>query len=492
MNTIFKIISGLFLFGILVSCQGPWDYWPEKKEVYKGVYVFGHVIADYPVENVCFQRVLNLDENRSDNFSYYDSAQVNIQGRFSGKDTTIKLIANPSKPACFNGPLDMIPERGENYELDTYLWWDSSGVSVKSHYQAVAKIPARFSIQKVVAKKTLKSSFEEVPEGSIRTYWDYPYDLGIYYAVTDYSADVRGLATYIRYENKTGGESVNNTFNHMLSAFLESDDYIMNYDYADSVYFVDFTENFNLGGINLLDSIGLMNVLFPIGSIEIHAYATDQAYVDYQYTILDGLEDPRVIQVSNVIGGNGYFSGFAADTFRFEMNVKNETDFRSYLEKFVKDCRDTSWSTYSCRYYLDEICADSSYVMKECSVPAIKNALQQAKAWDALLPKEMPEETKKSFYDEGLMRYCIETNFQSFDGNDCEPYRTACITDESKNACKEALWLWCADSDWPILSASPCGSALVSRYRLEKLNSSVLQKVISEWCAISSDPQCKY
>ncbi len=492
----------LACFALLFSaCQGPWDYFPEKREVYKGVYIFGHIIADQPVKNVCLQRVLELDESRSDNFNYYDSASVKISGNFSGKDTVITLSAQNTKPACFDGTPDMIPSRGNQYTLKTDLWWDSAGTSVKSHYEAEASIPSVFSIRKLIAKKASKMPFEEVPEGAVRTYWNFPFDMGAYYFLPQYGADVRGVVTYMQYENRSGGESINNTINRTLSSFMDDGDYILVFTYRDSVQRVDFTENTSVGGNNMMDSIPIMNIMLPMGKLEFYFYATDQAYVDYQNTILRGLDDPRIIPVSNVRGGNGFFAGMAPDTFRFEMKIEDQKDYRSYIESFVKDCRETDcpncpetpWSSHECRIHLDVICADSSYAMKDCGVSAIKNALLQEQNWDAFFPDTTPDSVKHSFYHEGLQKYCIEKNFQSFHGNySCEPFYSACIEDEAPNACKESLWEWCGDNDWDIQTYPQCGSAIVSRYRLEKLKSEAIRKFVRGWCETTPEPQCKY
>ncbi|MDR1759630.1 MAG: hypothetical protein LBR60_03780 [Fibrobacter sp.] len=493
------VILACFAF-VFTACQGPWDYFPEKKTVYKGVYIFGHIIADQPVKNVCLQRVLELDESRSDNFSYYDSASMKISGNFSGKDTVITLSAQNTKPACFDGAQDMIPARGNQYTLNADLWWDSAGTSVKSHYEAEASIPSEFSIQKLVAQKALKMPYENVPEGSLRTYWNFPFDMGAYYFIPHYSADVRGVVTYMQYENRTGGESIKNSINQMLSSFMDGDDYILVFTYRDSVQLLDFTENTSIGGINMMDSIPIMNIMLPMGKLEFYFYATDQAYVDYQTTILRGLDDPRIIPLSNVKGGNGFFTGMAPDTFRLEMKIEDPKDYRSYAERFVKDCRETDcpdcpktpWSSHECRTHIDAICADSSYTMKDCGVPAVKNALLEGKNWDALLPDTLSDSVKTSFYHEGLQKYCVQNNFQNSDSNSCEPFYTACIEDEALNACKESLWEWCGDNDWDMQKNPQCGSAIVSRYRLEKLKSDAIRKFVGMWCETASEPQCKY
>ena len=53
-------------FVLLVACDfhGPWEYYPEEREVYTGIYTYGYVMAR---ENpyVCFSKVYQLDEASS-------------------------------------------------------------------------------------------------------------------------------------------------------------------------------------------------------------------------------------------------------------------------------------------------------------------------------------------------------------------------------------------------------------------------------------------
>ena len=92
---------------LLVACDfhGPWEYYPEEREVYTGIYTYGYVLAGGET-NVCFSKVYELDEASSQNFAFYDSAYVTVSGLFydrwkrEKKDTTIRLYSDRSN--CFD------------------------------------------------------------------------------------------------------------------------------------------------------------------------------------------------------------------------------------------------------------------------------------------------------------------------------------------------------------------------------------------------------
>ena len=95
-------------------------------------------------------------------------------------------------------------------------------------------------------------------------------------------------------------------------------------------------------------------------------------------------------------------------------------------------------------------------------------------------------------YLDGEKRYCIANNFPTADSYCAQNYAD-CQKSEEKNTCKDVLWNYCADENWNLTSKPQCGTALVSRYRLQKLNSSILRNAVTGWCAANkNDPQCGY
>ncbi len=64
------------------------------------------------------------------------------------------------------------------------------------------------------------------------------------------------------------------------------------------------------------------------------------------------------------------------------------------------------------------------------------------------------------------------------------------MEDPEQNYCKEYLWLWCADRGWDLDEYEQCKSALVSRYYLQELKSSVLKREVENVCyGLGAEPK---
>ena len=76
--------------GLLI--QGPWSYSVESDpDVFIGVTSYAYVIADRPLTDVCFERMLSLNEVVSNNRAFYKTASVTVQGEFEGVESTVVL-----------------------------------------------------------------------------------------------------------------------------------------------------------------------------------------------------------------------------------------------------------------------------------------------------------------------------------------------------------------------------------------------------------------
>lgn len=140
-----KLLTLLALF--LMAClQGPWDYNPDVTPAYRGVTVNAYVIADNPVDNVCFEKILPLDETYTAAFSWFESADVTITGEGGAGERTIQLAQDPNRVGCFVGPDDFLPQAGKVYQLEASITWDSSGVSTTTRMTSETYIPAFFSV----------------------------------------------------------------------------------------------------------------------------------------------------------------------------------------------------------------------------------------------------------------------------------------------------------------------------------------------------------
>ena len=79
MNITFKrrIMKTLILSVFLIAgcLQGPWEYDNEEKPTYRGVHVNAYVIANQAVDNVCFEKINELDEFYTGAFPFYQEAR---------------------------------------------------------------------------------------------------------------------------------------------------------------------------------------------------------------------------------------------------------------------------------------------------------------------------------------------------------------------------------------------------------------------------------
>lgn len=132
---------------VLAACiQGPWDYYPRNPPIYRGVTVYGYAVADRPLERVCFERLLDLEEEATQAFAFYDSADVRVQGVFAGVERELSLTAVVDTPNCFQGDAAALIERGRNYAMTATLVWDSAGTKVTNVIRGTARVPTRFEI----------------------------------------------------------------------------------------------------------------------------------------------------------------------------------------------------------------------------------------------------------------------------------------------------------------------------------------------------------
>lgn len=155
MNTTSSLLShrtaGLAALALAACIQGPWDYYPENPPPFRGVFATAYVLADRPIKDVCFERVLDIAEEHTLAFAWYDSADVRISGPFSGTSRTVKLAISDSTPNCFTGDTAFRAERGAEYSLQARFVWDSAGRRAVSNVTGTARVPKEFSIHRTAA-----------------------------------------------------------------------------------------------------------------------------------------------------------------------------------------------------------------------------------------------------------------------------------------------------------------------------------------------------
>lgn len=142
------LVGGLAALTLAGCLQGPWDYTPSNPPVFKGIWSQTYIVADKPITDACFGRLLELDEKNTPAFAFYDSAEVSIAGRFSTGSQTLLLRPKPLSPNCFVGDTASKPLKGETYQLQARFVWDSAGTETVSRLTSVATIADSFAIKR--------------------------------------------------------------------------------------------------------------------------------------------------------------------------------------------------------------------------------------------------------------------------------------------------------------------------------------------------------
>ena len=535
LSSLVWILSSLFFSAC--DFHGPWEYYPEEREVYTGIYTYGYILANDETK-VCFSKVYELDESSSQNFDFYDSAYVTVSGLFREYlrdnivDTTIVLYKG--QPNCFDQGryLGII---GESYTLNAYFEWDSSGHKAKSRFKAVATIPNAIKIKGLNAPQqdgsykwkdnprydTTKRMYP-IPDITI-SFLEYPMDMEFVKVALDYDKTVRGVLSIMNYDIENG-ESQNTTINQMFKGMKDADDAgyrgIAMHDPLETQQNLGFMSNRSVAGYKMLDTLYLMNMMLPIGEFSVDLYSTDDAYIDYMEKVKQSVSDSRVVPESNIENGMGVFSGMTRTSLT--IGVSGEGVGFSHIA--WSNCGDTkgdfsdSWDSRGCRLYKDIACSgaiselisdytnwwnssDKSMVaanehaveiyrdsvynrhIKTCYASNVKAAMMlDTTKWSQFLPDTISAEDKAEAYADGLKRYCVASNFESNKIADCSALEKDCLEGSEKNYCKEYLWLWCADRDWDMRNYPQCQSAFVSRYYIEGLKSSILKREVENIC----------
>jgi hypothetical protein len=143
--------AAVLALGLAACIQGPWDYYPDNPPPFRGVYATAYVLAGKPLTQVCFERVLDLGEEHTQAFAWYDSADVRISGPFSGQSRAVALAALNDTPNCFRGDTALRAQPGGVYALEARFVWDSAGSRVHSLVRGEAHVPDSFSIHRTAA-----------------------------------------------------------------------------------------------------------------------------------------------------------------------------------------------------------------------------------------------------------------------------------------------------------------------------------------------------
>ena len=517
---------------LLTACgdfHGPWEYYPHTTEIYAGVYTYGYIMeGESP--RICFSKMYELEESSAENFAFYDSAKVTVLDT-TAKSAPVQLVPETGKPNCFvaDSSSGLVGKAGDSYKMEAFFKWDSSGEKVSTTYKAVATIPKKFSVKKVkIPQQDGKTKDVALNGKGFETnFLTFPRDMDIFKFYTEHDKDLGGVLVTLTYDNVNGGESMNTTVHKMLSNFADKDSTGFVFSLSNSLENtkrLGYNDNWTIGGYNSADTIFVSNISFPIGESVLHFYATDSAYMDYEDYVLEALEDPRVVPVSNIENGMGVFSGMK----RVDIPVKIKGD--DYLEfEYIRSasCKQAGddpddkegWKNRACRLYQDVYCsgmpygdstaggtdlvtanskagayfAEGDYLVNETCYPSLVKAamMLDTTKWSVFLPDTIDAKDKSNAYADGLKRYCVAGNFESNKIADCSSLKKDCLESTEKNDCLEYFWEWCADRDWDYGRFPQCKSALVSRYYIEEQKSPVLAREVELICKQDKPAVCK-
>ena len=531
MNTISRLLcaSAALLLAACGDFHGPWEYYPENREIFTGIYTYGYIL-DGGESRICFSKVYELDETSSQNFAFYDSARVTVTGTFDGSAESATVALDPVKdnPNCFaKDEKAYYGIAGETYTMEAYFEWDSAGHDVKTTYSAQATVPAPVKV-KGLSVPQQDGSFEWVESDGSDTvhirFLEFPLDMETVKCALDYDNSIKGVISILQY-GMANTEAQNTTINMMLAGLTEADSTgyrgVAMHDPLEHEANLGYTTKQNIAGIQALDTLFLPNMMMPLGPVTVVFYTTDEHYIDYESKVKGSVSDSRIVPESNIENGMGVFSGMARSTFSFYVDgddgVSMEHIAFANCDLTSGDNSD-SWDSRGCRLYQDVFCSrmpiedvekyglveanahayeyfrnfeDTDYSVT-CFASNVKAAMMlDTTKWSLFLPDTISEEEKSDVYADGLKRYCVASNFKNNSIAECDKLREECLESDKRNNCKEYLWNWCADRGWKLDDYEQCKSALVSRYYLDDQKSDILGREVKALCKENDLPICK-
>ena len=507
--------------------HGPWEYYPEERETYVGIYTYGYVLENGS-PYICFSKVYQLDEVSTENFDFYESANVTVEGRFAGSkgngeisEVTLHSVGN----GCFSyygvrsSYYDFAYKgiAGETYKLNASFKWDSAGQMVTSTYKATATIPNSVKVEGLnIPLQDGSYKWETYKVGKIFAidFLEYPMDMEFIRVALDYDNSARGVLMILNY-GMDNGESPNTTINHLMEGLSKEDSHgyrgVSIHDPLETQQNLGFTSNRVVAGNKMLDTLYLTNMVIPLGSSSIDIYTTDGSYIDYVDKVKQSASDSRVEPESNIENGMGVFFGAAKTSFKIDMGF-DEGEYISMFHMADRHCynEDVNETTRGCRLFVDVICSgmlsnrnmahldlvdankesykyylwgDDYEVSKDCYASNVKAAmLLGSSTWSEFLPDTIKPEDKSKAYADGLKRYCVTSGFEDNRIASCGTLKTRCLESKEKNECNTYMWQWCSDRNWDYESFPQCGPALVNRFVVDSLKSSVWEKEVKNWC----------
>jgi hypothetical protein len=471
---------------------GPWDYTPEAKPVFRGVTLFAYAVNGRPAEDVCFERLLDLNEAASEGKAWYDSASVEIAGAFSDGSPMLVLTPKPGPANCFQGPAAALFLAGQSYTITARFVWDSAGTTATSVLSATARIPSVFSIRDTAYAPAY--ALTGVGDGPFNPAGlaPVPYQNGdsLFYLrskkLGGFNLSELSHYFYARRNDEVRAVLMTRRFDSTAARPETSFDSIAGFIPGLSDFYQVGTINRlivwhdepSAGGRNLLDSIAMVNAWFWTGRNRIYFYGAEQIYADYQTALEEVAGNTKVRLPTNVSGGQGFFTGMVVDSFTVNIKLDGFTQAFDYYKTRAAACEEKGWTrTRDCIDFYREYCRDTLWTTADCRREAAYTAL------DAVDSLQMPAALRDSVRawkaaDPGLRmesaaRYCIEENYPA-SVPACAFVRPECETGTPGNGCQQILWQRCELAYWDAAALPACAEGLKSFCQVNRVTHKIL------------------
>ncbi|HAO98701.1 MAG TPA: hypothetical protein DCQ83_01515 [Fibrobacteres bacterium] len=475
--------AAIAILAILAGCilPGPWDYTPKNEPVFRGIWMSAYAVADRPVQNVCFERFLNLDEGHTDAFAFYDSASVGIEGTFSTGGTTLILQPLYNTPNCFSGNPGVRFVRGSVYTLTARIVWDSAGKEVTTILRSTARIPQSFRVSDtarapkiaqigVAYVKNLDTNVEHL-KNDLFTYHknDSVFYIGGTSSMNNLShffgsvrsEDVNGVLITQRYDTLAGRPAT--SFDSILGIKPDTSQF---YYPGDHRRLILYPKTISQNGYQSLDSMGVVNAWYWSGRNRLYFYGVEKAYTDYAFSNINEPgggpvdENPKIQTLTNVTGGRGFFAGMIVDSFDVFVKTDPLTQVYPYAATRAYTCRDNGWfESRDCAGWYHEFCSDNGWKREDCQLDAIytwgpvcDNPSTRSSAPPGLCDSVKSYQKDTLLGVEALTRYCIDHNYPA-DFPGCTDIKQECEQGKPGNGCQLILWKSCELNYW---KPAPC------------------------------------
>jgi hypothetical protein len=438
---------------MVVSCiQGPWDYdIEESPEIFVGITSYAYIIADRPLTDVCFQRMLSLNEVVSNKRAFYLEATVSVEGEFSTGDDILYLKPKLNNANCFVGSETSYALKGKSYKLSAKFKWDSSGVEVESVLSSKANVPTSFEVEDsarvipeviapsgvsyenplaIVEQMPLEAQtelFEEwgsrLPKNQNDTaafqefYEENSKELNesiakilenpkyqIFYKSGDEVFYLGGNLNTVShtfkssFSNDVGGvlithrfeDSANIPFNRFSEIALRFKGKLdpRNLYYEGQIRRLIAYDKMTLpSGESLLENLGIVNTWFFEGENTLYFYGVEKAYMKFINTYVLSADDPKVIPQFNVEGGEGFFVGAVVDSFSMDVKLLPGHPYFSYFETRADNCFQNDWKTSDCRSFVNEYCEGVGYREEEFERDSMSILQEKTNYYDGYCPR---------------------------------------------------------------------------------------------------------